>query len=120
MKFINNLYTLIEIGINNNYTENQLKQLSLIMNKKNLNEIREIFPELTKFLPYCNWYIINNKNVLAMSAYIYDMYKNVGLLPDLENYDMDSSIEKLEHWQYINPYMFEINPARICDFRLIP
>lgn len=116
MKFINNLYTLIEIGINNNYTENQLKQLSLIMNKKNLNEIREIFPELTKFLPYCNWYIINNKNVLAMSAYIYDMYKNIGLLPDLENYDMDSSIEKLEHWQYINPYMFEINPNTGFEF----
>ena len=116
MKFINNLYTLIEIGINNNYTEKQLKELSYFMNKKNIDKIREIFPDLIKFLPYCNWYIINKRNVLAMSAYIYDMYKNVGLLPDIENYDIESSLDKLEHWQYINPYVFEINPNNGFEF----
>lgn len=116
MNFINNLYTLIEIGINNNFSDDDIKKLSYLMNKKNVDKISNKFPLLKIFIPYCDWYIINNKNVLAMSAYIYDLYKNTGILPDLGNYDLEPNIEKLEHWQYINPYIVEINPNNGFDF----
>ena len=116
MKFINNLYTLIEIGINNNFDSNKIKNLSFFMNRKDIDKISEQFPILKKFLPYCNWYVINEKNVLAMPAYIYDLYKDSGILPDLENYDLEPSVDKLEHWQYINPYMIEIDPNNGFEF----
>ena len=51
-----------------------------------------------------------------MSAYIYDLYKDTGVLPDLENYDFEPDIDKLEHWEYINPYMIEIDPNTGFDF----
>ena len=116
MNFINNLYTLIEIGINNNYDSKQLKRLSFLMQKKDIDRIYSEFEEIKKFIPYCNWYIINSRNVLAMSAYIYDLYKDTGVLPDLENYDFEPDIDKLEHWQYINPYYVEIDPNTGFDF----
>lgn len=116
MKFINNLYTLIEIGINNNYNSEKLRRLGFLMNKKDTDRIIEEFEELSKFIPYCQWYIINNKNVLAMSAYTYDLYKDTGILPDIENYDLEPSTDKLEHWQYINPYVIEIDPNTGFEF----
>lgn len=116
MKFINNLYTLIEIGINNNYNLEKLKRLSFLMNKKCTEVIIKEFEELKLFIPYCQWYIINNRNVLAMSAYIYDLYKDTGILPDIENYDLEPSTDKLEHWQYINPYVIEIDPNTGFEF----
>lgn len=54
--------------------------------------------------------------MLAMSAYIYDVYTETGLLPNLEDVDIDPNTEKLEHWQYINPLVFEINPETGFDF----
>ena len=116
MKYINNLYTLIEIGININFDSNKLKRLALLMNKKNIEKINEEFPELNIFIPYCQWYIVNNKNVLAMSALLYDLYKDTGLLPDIENYDNEPDINKLEHWQYINPYFIQIDPNTGFEF----
>lgn len=116
MNFMNNLYTLIEIGINNGISENKLKRLSFLMNKKDIDRIVEEFSSLSRFIPYCNWYIISNRNVLAMSAYIYDLYKDTGFLPDIENYDLEPDIDKLEHWQYINPYMVEIDPNSDFEF----
>ena len=116
INFFGNLYSLIEIGINYNFDDNKLISLRILMNNKNINKIKEKFPELEKFLPYCKWYVFNNKNILAMSAYIYDLYKTTGLLPDLENYDIEPDIEKLEHLQYINPYIVEINPNSGFEF----
>ena len=116
IKFFGNLYTLLEIGINNNYELSQLKKLAEYMNKKNIDKIILTFPELKKFIPYCNWYILEERNILAMSAYIYDLYKETGLLPDIENYDLEPDINKLEHWEYINPYVYEINPNNGFDF----
>ena len=116
MNFLNNLYTLIEIGINNNFDSKSLQSLSFYMNKKDIEKIKENFPVLEKFIPYCNWYVINNKNILAMSAYVYDLYKDVGILPDLGNYDLEPNNEKMEHWQYINPYVIEIDPNSGFDF----
>ena len=116
MKFLGNLYTLIEIGINNNFEKKSLQVLSYYMNKKDVEKITENFPTLAKFIPYCNWYVLNNRNILAMSAYVYDLYKDVGFLPDLENYDLEPSKEKLEHWQYINPYIIELNPNEGFEF----
>ena len=116
MKFINNLYTLLEIGINNNFSNEKLKRLSYLMQIKDINRISEEYPDLQKFIPYCSWYIISDRNVLAISAYIYDLYRDTGMLPDIENYDLEPSIDKLEHWQYINPYMFEIDPNSGFDF----
>lgn len=51
-----------------------------------------------------------------MSAYIYDLYKDTGLLPNLDDIDLNPSIEKLEHWQYISPLSFEINPDADFEF----
>lgn len=116
MNYLDNLYTLAEIAINNNINMNRISVLSKFMNEKNIDAIKRNFPELNKFIPYCNWFIIQDKNVLAMSAYIYDLYKTTGLLPNLENFDINPDTNKLEHWQYINPLVFEINPESGFDF----
>lgn len=116
MNYFNNLYTLIEIAINHNMEGGKITSLSYYLNKKDLFSVKEKFPELEKFIPYCDWYVIQGKNVLAMSAYLYDVYKQTGLLPDLRNTDINPSKEKLEHWQYMNPIVFEINPAEGFDF----
>lgn len=116
MNYFGNLYTLVEIAINNNINNNKISSLSRYLNDKNIDAIKEKFPELSKFIPFCNWYIIQNKNMLAMSAYIYDIYKDTGLLPNLENFDYNPDIDKLEHWQYINPLIFELNPETNFEF----
>lgn len=116
MNYINNLYTLIEIAINNSYKTEDLKRLSFLLNKKDVDRIEKEFPLLRKFIPYCKWYIVEERNVLAMSAYYYDLYVETGLLPDLQKYDINPNINKLEHWQYINPFYFEINPNEGFEF----
>ena len=116
IKFFGNLYTLLEIAINNNFDFNELQRLTKYMNDKNIEKIKVSFPVLQKFIPYCKWYVLKKKNILAMSAYIYDLYKETGLLPDLNNYDFEPDINKLEHWQYENPYVYEINPNTGFEF----
>lgn len=116
MNYFGTLYTLIEIAINHNIESGKLARLSFYMNEKDLFSIKENYPEISKFIPYCNWYIIQGRNVLAMSAYIYDIYKQTGLLPNAEEVDINPDIEKLEHWQYINPLVFEINPESAFEF----
>lgn len=116
MKFANNLYTFLEIGINNNFKSEDLRRLSFLMDKKDVDRIIKEYPIFEQFIPYSNWYDIANRNVLAMPAYIYDLYKDTGLLPDIENYDINPDVTKLEHWQYINPYMFEIDPNQGFEF----
>ena len=116
MNYFDNLYTIIEIGINHNYSKGKLNALSKFLNEKNIEGIRKNFPELTKFLPYCNWYTVQNKNMLAMSAYIYDIYKSTGILPNIQDFDINPDIDRLEHWQYINPLVFEINPETDFEF----
>lgn len=116
MNYFDNLYTLLEIAINNNITDAKLGQLSVCLNNKDIYSIQKNFPELSKFIPHCSWYIIQGRNVLAMSAYIYDIYKKTGLLPNKQDVDINPDIEKLEHWQYINPLMFEINPEQGFEF----
>ena len=103
MNYFNNLYTLIEIAINHNMDNGRIQSLAYQLNKKNLFEVKEKFPELEKFIPYCDWYVIQGRNVLAMSAYLYDVYKQTGLLPDLRKID-------------INPIVFEINPGEGFQF----
>lgn len=116
MNYFNNLYTLIEIAINHNIEKSKLGSLNKYLNEKNIDMIREKFPELSKFIPYCNWFVIQGRNMLAMSAYIYDIYRETGLLPNLEEFDYNPDINKLEHWQYINPLFFEINPETDFEF----
>ena len=116
MNYFESLYTLIEIALNNNVDKGRLKALSYYLNKKDEVSIKEKYSELVKFIPYCKWYVIQGKNMLAMSAYIYDVYRDTGLLPNLENYDINPDIEKLEYWQYVNPLIFEINPDSQFDF----
>ena len=115
MNFLGNLYTLIEIAINHNADKEELRTISYYMNKKNIDKIYEL-SYLKKFIPYCDWYIVNDKNVLAMPAHIYDLYRDTGMLPDINNYDYNPDVDKLEHWQYINPFMFEINPNNGFEF----
>lgn len=116
MNYFDSLYTLNEIAINNNIDKKSIPNLSFYMNKKDVEGIKKKFPSLAKFIPYCKWYIIQEKNILAMSAYIYDIYKDTGLLPNLENYDINPDKERLEHWQYVNPLVFEMNPDSDFEF----
>ena len=116
MNYFDSLYTFIEIAINNNIDKSRISSLSYYLNKKDIEKIKENFPEISKFIPYCKWYSIQGKNMLAMSAYIYDMYKDTGILPNLDNYDINPDIERLEYWQYVNPMMFEINPETQFEF----
>lgn len=116
MNYFGNLYTIVEIAVNHNFEMSDMRILGTYLSKKDTESIRQKFPKLSRFLPYCNWYVIQGKNMLAMSAYIYDIYKNTGLLPDLENYDINPDREKLEHWQYINPIVFEVNPEEGFEF----
>ena len=116
MNFFDGLYTLVEIAINNNIDSKRIGTLSYYLNKKDIDSIRDKYPEIKKFIPYCRWYIIQDKNMLAMSAYIYDLYKDTGLLPDMSYCDKNPDINKLEHWEYINPIMFEINPSEGFEF----
>lgn len=116
MNYFNNLYTLVEIAINNNVDRKKMGTLTRLLNEKNIETIRKSFPEIEKFVPYCNWYVINDKNMLCMNAYTYDLYRDTGLLPSLENYDINPDVEKKEHWMYNNPIMFEINPEEGFEF----
>jgi len=116
MDYFSNLYTLIEIAINHNIESTRLKQISNCLNRKDIEELKDIAPELIKFIPYCSWYIIQKRNVLAMSAYVYDIYRDTGILPDLNNYDVNPDINRLEYWEYINPLMFEIKPDEGFEF----
>ena len=116
MNFFDSFYTLIEIAINNNIEKKRIRILSNYLNAKRKDKISVNFPELAKFLPYCDWYIIREKNMLCMSAYYYDLYKSTGLLPNIEDVDKNPDINKLEHWQYINPLIFEINPETDFEF----
>ena len=116
MNYFDSLYTLIEIAINNGIDKDRISSLSSLLNKKDIEAISKKFPELSKFIPYCRWYVIQGRNILAMSAYIYDMYKDTGILPSLENYDYNPDRERLEHWQYVNPMIFEINPETQFEF----
>ena len=116
MKFISNLYTLVEIAINNGFSKEELKKLVNYMDKKDVSKIIKFYPILEKFIPYCSWYVISNKNVLAMPSCVYDLYEETSLLPDLKNYDYDSSIDKLDHWKYSNPVVVELNPNTDFEF----
>lgn len=116
MNIFDNLYTMYEIAINHNIDRRRLAVLNGYMQAKDLSSINEKYPELKKFIPYCKWYIYQEKNVLAMSAYIYDLYKESGFLPDLKNYDLEPDVEKLEHWEYVNPFTYEINPNTGFEF----
>lgn len=116
MNYFRSLYTLIEIAINNNVSQDKMSYLSKLLNQKDVEKIKEKFPELTKFIPYCKWYVIQGRNTLAMSAYIYDVYKETGFLPDISNYDINPDRRKLEHWKYNNPLTFEINPETDFEF----
>lgn len=116
MKYFNGIYTLYEIAINHNMDYNKLSYLMKIMDQKDVKAIKKLYPELAKFIPYCEWFNIQGRNILGMSAYMYDLYKETGLLPDLNDYDINPDTNKLEHWQYINPIMFEINPETDFEF----
>lgn len=116
MNYFDSFYTLIEIAININIDKSKMRLLSTQLNAKRIDKISANFPELSKFLPYCDWYVIQGKNMLCMSAYYYDMYKDTGLLPNIENFDKNPDVNKLEHWQYVNPLIFEMDPETDFEF----
>lgn len=116
MNYFDGLYTLIEIAINNNISNNRLRGLREALNNKDIEKINKDYPEVKKFIPYCKWYVIEEQNMLCMSAYIYDIYTETGILPDLKNYDINPDRDKLEYWQYITPICFNINPSEGFEF----
>lgn len=116
MKFFNSIYTLQEISIHHNVTENDLKKISKLSDKKKISKISEEFIFLKKFIPYCEIYRINNKNVYAMPAYIYDLYSSTGMLIDIGLYDKQPDINKKEYWQYNPSITLELNPNDDWEF----
>lgn len=116
MNYFDSFYTLVEIAINNNMPEEEISKLLRLIRKKEVEKITERFPELAKFIPYCDWYIVQDKDMLCIPAYYYDTYQSTGLLPNLENFDINPDVNRLEHWQYINPIMFQLNPEKGFDF----
>ena len=44
------------------------------------------------------------------------MYGENGILPHLNNYDINPDVDKLEYWQYIPPICFNINPNEGFEF----
>lgn len=116
MNYFDGLYTLVEVAMHNNISQNEMSTLVRFLNNKDAEKIEEKFPKLAKFIPYCDWYIVQGKNMLCIPAYFYDTYQKTGLLPNLENFDINPDTSKLEHWQYINPIMFEINPETGFQF----
>lgn len=116
MNYFEGLYTFVEIALHNNIPQNDMTKLIRFLKNKDTDGIKESFPQLAKFLPYSDWYIVQGKNMLCIPAYFYDTYQATGLLPNLKNFDKDPDSSKLEHWQYINPIMFEINPNKGFEF----
>lgn len=116
MDYFEGLYTFVEIAIHNNIPQNYMQSLVKYIYNKETEKIEEKFPQLAKFIPYCDWYVIQGKNMLCIPAYCYDMYQSTGILPNLEKFDINPDINKLEHWEYINPIMFEINPETDFEF----
>ena len=116
MDYFEGLYTFVELAINNNIPQNDMTKLIRFLKNKDTDGIEENFPKLAKFIPYSDWYIVQGKNMLCIPAYFYDTYQATGLLPNIENFDKNPDTSKLEHWQYINPIMFEINPETNFDF----
>lgn len=116
MNYFDGLYTFVEIALHNNIPQNDMTKLIRFLKNKDIDGIEESFPQLAKFLPYSDWYIVQGKNMLCIPAYFYDTYQATGLLPNLKNFDKDPDSSKLEHWQYINPIMFEINPNKGFEF----
>lgn len=110
MNYFDGLYTFAEIAMHNNIPQNEMPLLLRLLNNKETEKIKEKFPKLDKFIPYCDWYIVQGKNMLCMPAYYYDTYQSTGFLPNLEIFDTNPDVNRLEHWQYINPIMFEMNP----------
>lgn len=116
MDYFEGLYTFVEIAIHNNIPQDDIAILARLLNNKEIDKIQEKFPQLDRFIPFCDWYIVQGKNMLCVPAYYYDTYQATGLLPNLENFDFNPDVSRLEHWQYINPIMFEINPETGFDF----
>lgn len=116
----NNLYTLEEIALHNNLTEKDITYIKTCITMDKINNIKERFPILSKFIPFCDYYKRKNGKktevFLAMSAEIYDNYCITGYLPNINNYDMESDINKLEYWQYDPPMVFNIKPYEDWEF----
>lgn len=116
------LYTLIEIAIHHGYKDKDITRLKTLISLNNIEKIKEVFPDLEVFLPYCKYYKKRKgkkvENYLAMSAELYDNYILTGLLPDLNVYDYESNIEKLEHWEYNPPLKVEFDPITNWDFAI--
>ena len=116
INFFNSLYTLQEIARHNNYGSKELSLLSRYSNKKQLNKISEKFPQLRKFLLYCESYKKDGKFFYALPAYIYDTYITTGFLPDMNQYDRKHNIDKKEYWKY-NPFIsLDIKPQEGWEF----
>lgn len=116
MNFFNGLYTLQEIAIHHNFSENDIKSLTNLSKKEELDKIMIRFPQLKKFIPYCELYQKDNKKFYAMPAYIYDTYVNTGFLINIKNYDEESDINKKEYWQYNVPLYLNIKPQENLEF----
>lgn len=116
MNFFNGIYTLQEIAIHNNLTDNEIRSITKMSQKEELNKIVNRFPLFKKFLPYCEPYIKDGKNFYAIPAYIYDTYMNTGFLLNLDIYDEESDVDKKEYWKYKVPIYLNIKPQENWDF----
>ena len=116
MLFSKCLYTFEEIAINHNMPSYDIRKISKMSDKKQLNEIFKKYEFLKKFAPYCDSYKLDGKNVYAIPAYIYDVYTDTGNLINTEIYDEQPSKNKLEYWQYTSPICLELKLKEDWEF----
>lgn len=116
MNFFKGIYTLQEIAIHHNFCENDIRILSKLSAKKDINKISTKFPVLKKFIPYCELYKLSSKYFYGMPAYIYDTYTTTGFLIDIGLYDTKHDINKKEYWEYNPSITLDLKPQEGWEF----
>lgn len=116
LNFFKGLYTLQEIAIHHNFDEKDIKLLSQYSTRKQLNKIAIKFPQLSKFIPYCEGYRKGKRYFYAMPAYLYDTYCATGFLVDMNNYDTKHDANKKEYWRYNPSISLDLKPQEDWEF----
>ena len=116
MNFLSGIYTLLEIAINYNFSDEDIEDLKFLLDNHKEKQIPNYFPILAPFLPYCKYYKIDGKKYYGMPAYIYDTYQKIGIFPDSDIADVEPQVDKLEYWQYVPSNVFSIETQNGFDF----
>lgn len=115
---INHIYTLQEIGMVLNLSQEEITTINYYSKKNKLDEIIIKIPVLKKFKPFIISTKIENKNYYAVAAKVFDTYLDTGLLPEINREYRQPDIEKKEYWEYNPSYFYELNTKENWEFAL--